>query len=214
MRPARFPRSRLFRRLAFAGLAALALLILAFFRLGTFLAVNDPLMKADAILVLGGTLAERPLEAADLFKEGYAPLIVVTRGPADPAIPRLRRLGIEIETEFDLNRRILLGVGVPEEALITPDRIHDNTAEEAQTLRELVDRHGWRRVIVVTSKFHLRRSGLAMGRALRGTRTEIIRRGSRHDESQPEAWWTRRRDIRWVASEAPKLVAYALGLGG
>ena len=182
-------------------------------KVGTFRAVNDPLTRADAILVLGGTLAERPLEAVDLFKEGYAPRIILTRGPADVSVTRARQLGIAVDTEDEVNRRIVLALGVPQEVLIAPERIHDNTADEARTLRELVDRHGWRRVIVVTSQYHLRRSGLAMARALRGTGTQIVRRGSRHDRSQPEAWWKTRRDIRWVASELPKLLAYAVGLG-
>lgn len=213
LRPAPSPRSRLLRRLAFAGLLALALIVLTFVRLGAFLAADDPLTKADAILVLGGTLADRPLEAADLFKQGYAPRIVLTRGPDEDAVARLRGLGIEIETQFDQNQEILKQLGVPEQALIVPDRIHDNTADEAQTLRALVDRHRWRSVIVVTSTYHLRRSGLAMRRALRGTATRVVLRGSRYDDARPDEWWKRRRDIRWVASELPKLLAYAVGLG-
>jgi uncharacterized SAM-binding protein YcdF (DUF218 family) len=211
------PSSLLASRLVRAG-ALIALLAVAFgtfacFHVGTFLAREDPLSKADAIFVLAGTLAERPLEAADLFREGYAPRIVVTRAELEQAVFHLERQGIDIVTEFDLNKEILLRVGVPEDALVTPAFVHDNTAEEARTLRELVDRHAWRSVIVVSSKYHLRRSGIAMRRALEGTDVEIILRGSRYDEATPEEWWKRRRDIRWLASELPKLLAYALGVG-
>ena len=120
---------------------------------------------------------------------------------------------MRVPQALDLTRDILLQLDVPPEALITPDRIHDNTGEEAQTLRMLAIAHGWRRVIVVTSKYHLRRAGLACSRALRGTDVELVLHGSRYDPSQPGRWWSRRSDIRWVASELPKLVAYALGLG-
>ena len=170
-------------------------------------------MPADAIFVLAGTLVERPLEAADLHERGLAPRIVVTRAVSEGAAGHLERRGVRVPTEFDITRDILLQLGVPEDALVTPGRIHDNTAEEAQTLRDLARQHGWRRVIVVSSKYHLRRAGVACRRALRGTGVEVVLRGSRYDDSEPERWWSRRSDIRWVASETPKLIAYLLGFG-
>jgi len=136
-----------------------------------------------------------------------------TRAVVEPGLIHLQQLGITVKTQFDLNHEVLTRMGVPSSALVVPAEIHDNTADEARTVRRLVERHGWRRIIVVTSKYHLRRTGLAFRRALRGTNVEIVRRGSRYDQSRPAEWWKRRRDIRWVVSEAPKLVAYALGLG-
>ncbi len=120
---------------------------------------------------------------------------------------------MRIPTEFDLTRNALLQLGVPVDALITPDRIHDNTGEEAQTLRALARSRGWRRVIVVTSKYHLRRTALACRRAMAGSGVEIVMRGSRYDRATPGRWWARRSDIRWVASELPKFIAYSLGIG-
>ena len=207
------PGRRRVRVVAFLVLLVVASGVYGFLHAGTYLAREDPLTKADAIFVLAGTLAERPLEAADLFRAGYAPRIVVTGAAREQAVVHLEKLGIQVATWFDLNQEILLRVGVPQEALIVPRFVHDNTAEEARTLRELVDQHAWRRVIVVSSKYHLRRAGLAVRRALRGTEVEVILRGSRYDESTPEQWWKRRRDIRWLATELPKLLAYALGFG-
>lgn len=197
------------------GLSLLLLVALgfAFAGLGRFLAREDPLQKADALFVFAGTLAERPLEAADLFREGYAPWIVVTRATIDQATFQLEKRGVRIPTQYDLSKEILLQLGVPAHVLVTPSFIHDNTGEEARTLRELALAHQWRRVILVSSKYHLRRLTLAARRALRGTNVEVIARGSRYDESVPDQWWTSRRDIRWVVSEVPKLVAYALGFG-
>ncbi len=47
--------------------------------LGSWLVVQDPLAKADAIFVLGGTRFERPLEAVELYKAGWAPRIALMR---------------------------------------------------------------------------------------------------------------------------------------
>jgi len=212
--PVSIPHSR--RRLRVVlGIAALLIAagVSAFVGVGRFLAREQPLEKADAIFVFAGTLAERPLEAADLFREGYAPRIVVTRATIDQATFQLEKRGVRVPTQYDLTREVLLQLGVPAGVLVTPSFVHDNTGEEARTLRELALEHQWRRVILVSSKYHLRRVRLAARRALRGTDVEVVVRGSRYDDSLPDRWWTRRRDIRWVASEVPKLVAYALGFG-
>jgi uncharacterized SAM-binding protein YcdF (DUF218 family) len=60
--------------------------VFTFLDIGSFLATEDPLEHADAIFVFAGTRAERPLEAFDLWKEGYAPRVVVTRAVAEQAM--------------------------------------------------------------------------------------------------------------------------------
>jgi uncharacterized SAM-binding protein YcdF (DUF218 family) len=181
--------------------------------LGRFMAREDPLQKADAIFVFAGKYIERPLEAADLYKSGYAPRIVVTRATAQQATFELERRQVRIPTEEDLTSDMLRQVGVPPDALIRPQFVHDNTAEEVRTLRELALQHGWRRVIVVSSKYHLRRIRVAVRSYLRGTGIEVVARASRYDSSEPDRWWTRRSDMRTLATEVPKLMAYALGIG-
>jgi uncharacterized SAM-binding protein YcdF (DUF218 family) len=200
----------IFVLLAFAAVTAG---VYGFARLGPFLTKEDPLVKADAIFVLAGTRMMRPLEGADLYLEGYAPRLVMTREPEDPAYLAVAGRGRAIQPDVDRARDMFVSLGVPREAIIIPDRIHDSTASEAVTLRELAAQHGWRRVIVVTSKYHLRRAGFAVRREVRGTGLEVTMRASRYDPARTEQWWTRRVEIKWVASEVPKLVAYLLGLG-
>ena len=91
--------------------------------------------------------------------------------------------------------------------------MHNSTAAEAITLRELSAAHGWRRVIVVSSKYHLRRAGFALRRELRGTGVEVVMRGSRYDSAHPERWWQYRSDIRDTFPEVAKFTAYLLGRG-
>ena len=194
-------------------LAAVVASLYAADRVGPFLAAEDPLVKADAVFVLAGTRMTRPLEGADLVRAGYAPRLVLTRETQDPAFAIVAQHGHAFPPDVDRAREIFVSMGIGRDAIVIPDRIHDSTAAEAVTLRELAGAHGWRRVIVVTSTFHLRRAGYAMRRELRGTGIEVTMRGSRYDPMQPERWWTRRAETRWVVSEFPKLIAYMLGLG-
>jgi uncharacterized SAM-binding protein YcdF (DUF218 family) len=213
--PPRVPRpgGRFRRFVAIALLVVLAAGAYGFLNVGLWLAPQQRLQKADAIFVLAGTVAERPLEAADLYEAGYAPRILVTRDTPEPAALVAGTRGASLPQRFELNREMLLELGVPPSALIVPDRIHDNTASEAETLREVALKLGWKRVIVVSSIYHLRRVSIACRRQLQGTGIELIFHGTRYDPAVPGRWWTRRNDIRWVVGEVPKVLAYWLRLG-
>ena len=202
-------------RLALAGVALIVAVFggYGFVNIGAYLATEDPLVRADAILVLAGSDIERPLEAVDLYTTGYAARIVLTRGIVEPAMAVLERRGITPPSEVAWQQSVLVQLGVAADAVIIPPGVHDNTAQEAQTLRALAAAHGWRRVIVVSSKYHLRRAGLAFRRELRETGVDIVMRGTRYDGANPHRWWSRRADIRWLLSEVPKLVAYRFGIG-
>jgi hypothetical protein len=59
----------------------------------------------------------------------------------------------------------------------------------------------------------MRRVSIACRRALSGTGVEVMLRRSRYDEATPDRWWSKRSDIRFLASEVPKLIAYGIGAG-
>lgn len=203
-----------FRRvLLVAAALVLAAGLYGFIQLGSFLAAEDRLDKADAIVVLSGTPMRRPLEAADLFLAGYAPRVVLTRETRDAGELALAERGVPVPENVEVVRDVFVTLGVPRDAIIIPPTIHDSTAAEAVTLRALASRHGWRRVIVVTSPYHLRRAGFALRRELGGTGVQVIMHGTRYELSQPGTWWQRRSDVRTIVSEVPKLIAYMAGLG-
>ena len=51
----------------------LALVVFAFYEAGPLLVVEDPLQKARAVVVFGGGIPFRAMEAAKLYREGWAP---------------------------------------------------------------------------------------------------------------------------------------------
>ena len=198
------------------ALLVLAILAAAWFLYygGRYLQHEDPLQKADAIFVLAGTRAERPLEAIDLYKEGYAPIVVLSPGIVEDGEILLRKRGIRFPRQDELQRDALVQSGLPAAAVLSTDGYVDNTAQEANLLRAIVKERGWRRVIIVTSKYHTRRAAFAFKRGLEGTGAQIVMRASRYDSSDPAHWWRHRSDLRFGLSEWQKLLAYRLGLGG
>jgi uncharacterized SAM-binding protein YcdF (DUF218 family) len=211
--PGSSPRSVLYRRtFAVVAVIALASAAYAFAHVGLYLTKEDAIGKADAIAVLAGTRMDRALEAADLYQNGYAPRIVITRQKPEPSFAALAQRGVTLASDEDVTRGVLEKLGVPAAAIIVPDAIHDNTAQEAQTLRQLAVMNRWRTLIIVTSKY-LRWAGFAIRRELKDTGTEVMMHGTGYDEVNPDRWWTSRADWRWVIIEGGKLVVYELGLG-
>lgn len=199
--------------LALMGVSALGVVWLMYYG-GRYLQHEDPLQKSDAIFVLAGTRVERPFEAIDLYQEGYAPLIVLSPGRPEAGEALLRQRGIRFPSEVELERDVLVQLGIPAAAIVATNGYVDNTAQEATLLRAMVVKHQWRRVIIVTSKYHTRRAAFAFKRGLEGTGTEVLMRATRYDRSDPARWWRHRADFRFATSEWQKLIAYRLGLGG
>lgn len=181
--------------------------------LGSLLVAEDQLERADAIFVLAGSRASRWLEARDLVKEGYAPVVLVSHGLREDAERLAIEQGARLPSAGDVARDGLIALGVPSAQVVVLPGRPDNTADEASELRGYALQRGWKKVIVVTSKLHTRRAGFAMRRAVAGTEIRILMRATRYDTANPGRWWQRRSTIRSVMHELPALVAYVLGLG-
>lgn len=180
--------------------------------LGTRLHHEDPLARADVIFVLGGTHLERAAEAGDLFHEGWAPRILLSRPMSDGAEAVLTARGLEIPSVSDIQRQALVQMSVPARAIDVVGEEQASTASESRDLRARAVAEGWTRVIVVTSKLHTARAALVLRRHVAGTGVEIIMRASRYDEADVDRWWERRADARFAIFEAQKLVFYWLGV--
>lgn len=111
---------------------------------------------AGAIVVLGaaqfdGTPSQvfqaRLDTAAELYRQGYAPLIVVTGG----------RLQGDRFTEAEAGRTYLVDRGVPTEAILM-ENISHNTAASFTGVKKLLQPRGIDSLLIVSDGFHLYRS--------------------------------------------------------
>jgi uncharacterized SAM-binding protein YcdF (DUF218 family) len=206
-------RPRSYRRLILCAIV-LSLAAGLFLSLGYFVARIDPLQRADAIYVLGGTRIERAYEATRLYRQGYAPRIVLSRGSLELAAEQLERLGIHVPTDVEVARDLLVArLGVPAGAIMILPSPVDNTAQEAEAISSLAAAGHWTRIIVITARSASRRTGFAFRRVL-GSAVQVIVTCSRDDDFEPAGWWRERWSFRETFYEAPKLVAYWLGLRG
>lgn len=158
------------------------------------LVVDEKLAPADAILVLGDDnyAGERARHAAKLYRERWAPRVVASGRYIRP-----------YANIADLIQRDLVQNGVPaEHILAAPSRV-ENTREEAFAMRRIMREQRWRRVIVVTSNYHTRRTRYIFYRAL-DPGTELLVSAAEDSGFPIQNWWESRSGwktfIREVAS--------------
>lgn len=202
---------RFLKRSAFAAAPFLLLSAFVFPRLGAWLVVEDPLEKADAVVVLGGTLYERPLEAVELFKEGWAPRIYLLRQIADWGEAHLVERNIAYTREIDIQVDLMGRLGVPREAIAILDPAN-STAEESDRVLALTAAEKLSRVIVVTSKQHTRRARLVMNRRMHPAGVRVMVRSSRFDRADVDRWWSNRSTLRFTLFETQRLAGYWIGV--
>jgi uncharacterized SAM-binding protein YcdF (DUF218 family) len=189
------------------ALAAAAAILLG---AGRFLVVADPLpAHADAIVILAGSVPDRSLEAADLYRAGIAPRVVVTRERVPRGEAALRAHGVRLPEGDDLTIDALRRLGVPASAVVRLRRRATSTDTEARTIARWACRARVRRLIVVTSRAHTRRARLILGQSL-GPDVALTIRPSRYDGFSSRRWWHVRRDQKIVLSEYEKLAHYWL----
>jgi uncharacterized SAM-binding protein YcdF (DUF218 family) len=184
---------------------------ITFPRVGSWLVVQDPLVNSDAIIVLGGTMYERPLEAVDLHKEGWAPRIYLFRQIADWGEEVLIERQVPYTREVDLQVDVMQRLGVDRSSIGVLEEAN-STADEADDVFALVSREKYRRVIVVTSKQHTRRARLVMRRRLDAIGVEVIVRSSRYDRTDVDRWWENRSTLRFTLFETQRLFGYWIGV--
>jgi uncharacterized SAM-binding protein YcdF (DUF218 family) len=180
---------------------------------GRFFDHEDRLERADLILVLAGARVERWLEGYELYKEGWAPKVVISPGPVAPIEVMLQAKGVRYPREGDLARDAMIALGVPADAMTVLPNGVDNTAAEAAAVKRIFPPPQIARIIVVTSPYHTRRAGFAFRREFRDTGVDVVVRGSRYSDAEPARWWRHRADIRYIMTEMPKLLAYLAGMG-
>jgi uncharacterized SAM-binding protein YcdF (DUF218 family) len=192
------------------GVGALLLLGVSIFRnVGCWLVSEDPLRKADAIMVLSGRMPGRALEAARVYKQGYAGRVWLTHSTEPGA--SLGQLSIPYLGEDSYDKQILVHQGVPENAIEVLDPPIVNTADEMKTIGAALRRENLHTVIIVSSKVHTRRIR-ALWKRISGQDGTAIIHGDSEDEFDPTHWWRHTQDALDVVREVLGLANAWAGL--
>jgi uncharacterized SAM-binding protein YcdF (DUF218 family)/glycosyltransferase involved in cell wall biosynthesis len=114
-----------------------------------------PPQPADAIVVFaggvgesgkaGGGAQERVSHAVDLYRAGYAPRVLFSTGY------------VFTFREAEVMKAVAIANGVPDTAIVLEEKA-TNTYENVELTRRMLDERGWRRILLVSSPYHMRRA--------------------------------------------------------
>lgn len=148
---------------------------------------GDPPRPAEAIVVFGAAEYDgRPSpvykarldHAADLYRQGLAPLVIATGGAgADPRF-----------SEGEVGREYLSTLGVPDSRLIAETQSPD-TAESARRVATILRANGMHTCLAVSDGYHIFRIKRMLGRE------GITVYGAPRPNSRPATFWKRQEAI-------------------
>jgi uncharacterized SAM-binding protein YcdF (DUF218 family) len=165
--------------------------------------VSDSIAPADAIVVLGGGLETRPFAAADLYKKGMARRILISAVKPSPA----EKLDI-VPSHIEMNRAVLLKLGVPPEAIVGFGTDVTNTYEEARALAAWANRNGIRSIIVPTEIFSSRRVRWILVKELSGLDVRIEVQALPPLDYDGDNWWRHEAGVIGFQNEVIKYLYY------
>jgi uncharacterized SAM-binding protein YcdF (DUF218 family) len=152
---------------------------------------RDPPRTADALVVLGGDARSRTPLAVQLYRQGLAPMILLSgRG------------------DYVWVRQGLIDDGVPADRILVEDR-SASTRENALFSAPILRAHGLRRIIIVTSWQHSARSLRTFRRFIPDVQSIVV-------PTEPRPGWLaphRRLEAHWVYEEYAKTVVYCVAYG-
>jgi uncharacterized SAM-binding protein YcdF (DUF218 family) len=171
------------------------------------LVVSVPLDRADAIVVLSGSKAykERTAYAASLYRQGVAPLVVLTNDGEQGSWSN-----VEERNPFfhELAARELEQHGVPASAIkLWPAQVQ-GTMDEAFQIREFCRQSGAKSVLLVTSEYHSRRAYWVFDQVLKDSEVRVGVSSPSSSRIGTIFWWLRPQGWKTVGAEYVKMVYY------
>jgi len=119
------------------------------------LRITEPARTADAIVVfaagvgetgtVGGGQQERISKAIELYNSGVAPRIIISSGY------------VFTRHEAADMKAVAESSGVPADAVLLEERATD-TYQNVTFTRDILNQHGWKRIALVSSPYHMRRA--------------------------------------------------------
>ena len=174
-------------------------------RAGEFLVVDDaPIEPAQAVVVLstGVDYLPRLMQAATLFKEGLATMVVINGNRKTEVHRQFEAQGYspsQVWYEEAVSMLVFLGVKREKILPISAEDAYDTVSEATLVGQELKDTD-IRKIIITTSKFHTRRSK-AIWRHLYSGQFDLQVAAAANDSFTADGWWHHGRHIRQVLAE-------------
>lgn len=188
------------RRFVFGVLVGIALVLLlelgALVAIGHVLAVEDPLERSDVIVAVSGDEGLRMETAVELWRLRYAPYLLFSGASLDPSSV----------SSAEIMKRQAMELGVPASAIIVEPN-SATTEENAQFVAQVMQVHGFRSAILVTSPYHQRRASILFSRSFAPAGLTFRNHPADDPTWDEDRWWMYPRSRTLTVIELAKLGA-------
>ncbi len=184
----------------------LALTLVAVFNVVDWLRGSDQPVSAQGIIILAGP-PSRSFYAAELYNQGYAKGVYVTRPVREDWYKLLDDLGVYFPATEQMQKDVLLKKGVPAEHIHVVGDICKSTVDEAEVANSVFKGKDCN-ILVVTSPYHVKRAQMIFHNKMGQCRFKVL---ATPYEAFPRKWWTDQDGARNVLLEVTKIVFYKLG---
>lgn len=150
---------------------------------------------ADVAVVLAGGYGEREEKAAALYRQGVVSTLLVSGGPVVLGIPYA-----------DLMKRYLVRLGVPTENILCEAK-SESTYDNAVFTKTIIQQHRYKRILLVTSRFHSRRSFSIFQKVYKGLPVHLYMIAA-NDNVDAYRWWHSHEMADKVLTEWAKTLIY------
>jgi uncharacterized SAM-binding protein YcdF (DUF218 family)/glycosyltransferase involved in cell wall biosynthesis len=197
------------RRRTMQGLGtAVALYLLLFYTpliwwIGAPLKIAAPPAPADAIVVFAGGvgesgkagagLQERVTQAVDLYKAGYAPKVIFSSGY------------VFTLHEAQMAKAVAVDNGVPADAILLEEHAA-TTYENVTFTARMLEANGWKRVLLVSSPYHMRRAIMTWRKS--ASQFDVTPTPVPKSEFYSSAWGASFEQIRGIVHEYAAIADY------
>lgn len=155
---------------------------------------TEPLAVSDAIIVISGDEAlARYRDGVRLYRAGWAQKIVFSGAAWDGG-----------HSNADVMRGLAVSDGVPASAILV-DPNGDDTYGNAVHTKALMQQHGLKSAILVTSPYHLQRAVMTFRGVYNGADIQVIGRAAPDGEWRKTNWWMRPETRALTVRELEKL---------
>jgi len=201
---------RFFKASAFI-LIPILVLVMAFRSAGSYLVREDILYKADAAIILMGSITDRVLQAADLYHEGYFDKLILVDENMGP-VESLTIRGAHLISNTDQCRQVAIDLGIPDSCITVLRGRAVSTQMEALITRQYLEKHPEiTSLLIVTSASHTRRAGMIFKKVMKkGPGTDILTSPSAYSSFNAKHWWRSRESIQDVVYEYIKIINFLL----
>jgi uncharacterized SAM-binding protein YcdF (DUF218 family) len=195
----------------FVGLILFSAIV--FFRnAGHWLVKHDQPQQADAVVILMGAIAERVLEAHDIYQAGLANRMIIPENVFYGS-EALENAGVSIPYGAQLSKEILVKLGVPDSLISIAPGKAASTYQEALSIADYLSRNPHLKTLILSSsEYHMRRAIIIFRHVAKahGLDVEFVAMPSKYGDFRPGKWWRHRESAKHVFYEYTKLLYFLI----